>query len=164
MRTNIILRKLHPGTLVLLSFLAAILIGMVLLVAGTGPMTCSGEQEPVQQQKSNGLDYSRYQVSLNNAQIETRDGRRRLRRGVDRGKDQSYVLFGLSRDVLKRVLLPITMCVVKGKKGFVDVASITGAQARKSSSDLASFPAIFLWILNNSKKTFTGSSSTSPPP
>lgn len=28
----------------------------------------------------------------------------------------------------KRVLLPITMCVVNGKKGFVDVTSITGAQ------------------------------------
>lgn len=28
----------------------------------------------------------------------------------------------------KRVLLPITMCVVKGKKGYVDVNSITGAQ------------------------------------
>jgi photosynthetic reaction center H subunit len=28
----------------------------------------------------------------------------------------------------KRVLLPITMCVVKGKKGYVDVSSITGAQ------------------------------------
>jgi photosynthetic reaction center H subunit len=28
----------------------------------------------------------------------------------------------------KRVLLPITMCVVKGRKGYVDVVSITGAQ------------------------------------
>lgn len=35
------------------------------------------------------------------------DGRVRLRRAVDRAKDQSYVLFGLSPAILARVLLPI---------------------------------------------------------
>jgi len=35
------------------------------------------------------------------------DGRVRLRRAVDRTKDQSYVLFGLSPAILARVLLPI---------------------------------------------------------
>ena len=28
-------------------------------------------------------------------------------RGVDAGKDQSYVLFGVRRDILRRVLLPV---------------------------------------------------------
>jgi tRNA-specific 2-thiouridylase len=41
------------------------------------------------------------------ARIETRDGRRRLCQGVDRRKDQSYVLFGLDRTVLDRALLPV---------------------------------------------------------
>lgn len=37
-----------------------------------------------------------------------RDGARaELRRGLDHAKDQSYVLFGLARDALDRVLLPI---------------------------------------------------------
>lgn len=34
-------------------------------------------------------------------------GTMRLRRGVDPGKDQSYVLFGLRREVLERVELPV---------------------------------------------------------
>ncbi len=41
------------------------------------------------------------------AQVGTRDGKSALMRGVDDGKDQSYVLFGLTRDVLDRVLFPI---------------------------------------------------------
>ncbi len=35
------------------------------------------------------------------------DGRPRVARGLDRHKDQSYVLFGLAREVLDHVLLPI---------------------------------------------------------
>jgi tRNA-specific 2-thiouridylase len=35
------------------------------------------------------------------------EGGRRIARGVDGGKDQSYVLFGLRRELLQRVLLPI---------------------------------------------------------
>jgi tRNA-specific 2-thiouridylase len=35
------------------------------------------------------------------------DGTIALRRGVDRVKDQSYVLFGVGRDLLSRVLLPV---------------------------------------------------------
>lgn len=41
------------------------------------------------------------------ARIEIHDGRRRLCRAVDRDKDQSYVLFGLSRTALDRILLPL---------------------------------------------------------
>ncbi|MHC4064414.1 MAG: tRNA 2-thiouridine(34) synthase MnmA [Planctomycetota bacterium] len=41
------------------------------------------------------------------ARIETRDGRRRLCKAADERKDQSYVLFGLDRAVLDRMLLPI---------------------------------------------------------
>ncbi len=41
------------------------------------------------------------------AQIGSRHDRPALMRGVDCDKDQSYVLFGLSRDVLDRVLFPI---------------------------------------------------------
>jgi tRNA-specific 2-thiouridylase len=35
------------------------------------------------------------------------DGRPALRRGVDEGKDQSYVLFGITPHYLKRMLLPV---------------------------------------------------------
>jgi tRNA-uridine 2-sulfurtransferase len=35
------------------------------------------------------------------------DGARRVARGVDRSKDQSYVLFGLRRELLPHVLLPV---------------------------------------------------------
>ncbi len=41
------------------------------------------------------------------AQISTRDGKPSLMRGIDSAKDQSYVLFGLERDVLDRVLFPV---------------------------------------------------------
>ena len=40
------------------------------------------------------------------ARVETRNGATTLLRGVDRGKDQSYVLFGLSRDLLANVIFP----------------------------------------------------------
>ncbi len=41
------------------------------------------------------------------AQLDHEDGDIRLRRGVDPGKDQSYVLFGIKRKFLKRMLLPV---------------------------------------------------------
>ena len=39
--------------------------------------------------------------------IEDEQGQSRLTRGVDTWKDQSYVLFGLRRELLKHVLLPV---------------------------------------------------------
>jgi tRNA-specific 2-thiouridylase len=41
------------------------------------------------------------------AEIDPTSGRRRLMRGVDLAKDQSYVLFGMSRETLEHTLLPI---------------------------------------------------------
>ena len=41
------------------------------------------------------------------ARVEKRNGRRVLLRGCDADKDQSYVLFGLDRTVLDRVLFPV---------------------------------------------------------
>ena len=41
------------------------------------------------------------------ARIEQRDGEHRLCRGIDPAKDQSYVLFGMGRAQLSRVLFPI---------------------------------------------------------
>jgi tRNA-uridine 2-sulfurtransferase len=41
------------------------------------------------------------------ARVEQRDGRWRLYRGVDRDKDQSYYLFGLSQEQLSRALFPL---------------------------------------------------------
>lgn len=41
------------------------------------------------------------------ARIEAREGRHCLLRGVDASKDQSYVLFGIDRDMLARTLFPI---------------------------------------------------------
>ncbi len=39
--------------------------------------------------------------------VETDDGELALRQGVDSSKDQSYVLFGLGQEQLRRVLLPV---------------------------------------------------------
>ena len=41
------------------------------------------------------------------AEVDPATGRRRLMRGVDTAKDQSYVLFGMSRQTLDHTLLPI---------------------------------------------------------
>jgi tRNA-specific 2-thiouridylase len=41
------------------------------------------------------------------AQIVTRNGRPELHRAVDPGKDQSYVLFGLRRNILPHLVLPV---------------------------------------------------------
>jgi tRNA-uridine 2-sulfurtransferase len=41
------------------------------------------------------------------ARIEEHGGHCRLMRGIDSAKDQSYVLFGIGRDMLARTLLPI---------------------------------------------------------
>ncbi len=41
------------------------------------------------------------------ARIEQRDGRNVMLRGVDEKKDQSYVLFGLERALLDRILFPV---------------------------------------------------------
>ncbi len=41
------------------------------------------------------------------AQIVSRDGQRSLIRGIDPGKDQSYVLAGIDRAFLSRMLLPV---------------------------------------------------------
>jgi tRNA-specific 2-thiouridylase len=41
------------------------------------------------------------------ARIEERDGRYALMKAVDPAKDQSYVLYGLGQDELRRVLLPV---------------------------------------------------------
>ena len=41
------------------------------------------------------------------ARIDHSAGRPVLRRGIDRRKDQSYVLFGLQRDVLDRIVFPL---------------------------------------------------------
>lgn len=41
------------------------------------------------------------------ARLEEQDGDLHLLRGVDEGKDQSYVLFGIKRNYLKRMLLPV---------------------------------------------------------
>ncbi|MCA8914728.1 MAG: tRNA 2-thiouridine(34) synthase MnmA [Planctomycetes bacterium] len=41
------------------------------------------------------------------SQVEYRDGRWRLLRGVDRSKDQSYYLFGLTQEQLSRALFPL---------------------------------------------------------
>ncbi len=54
------------------------------------------------------------------ARIEARDERPRLLRGIDPGKDQSYVLFGLPADVLGRTRFPIggmTKADVRRKAG-----------------------------------------------
>jgi tRNA-specific 2-thiouridylase len=50
---------------------------------------------------------ARYVATGHYARIETHDGRKRLCRGVDQAKDQSYVLFDLPRTGLDRVLFPI---------------------------------------------------------
>ena len=41
------------------------------------------------------------------ARLEDRDGDLHLMRGIDDGKDQSYVLFGIQRKLLQRMMLPV---------------------------------------------------------
>jgi tRNA-specific 2-thiouridylase len=58
------------------------------------------------------LDYAgaagaRYIATGHYARIGQRDGRRVLMRGRDASKDQSYVLFGLERATLDRVMFPV---------------------------------------------------------
>jgi len=50
---------------------------------------------------------ARYIATGHYARIARRDGRNVLMRGRDREKDQSYVLFGLGRMILDRVLFPV---------------------------------------------------------
>ena len=50
---------------------------------------------------------ARYLATGHYARIEPHQGQLRLRRGVDTHKDQSYVLFGIDRGVLNRVMFPI---------------------------------------------------------
>ncbi len=50
---------------------------------------------------------AKYVATGHYARIGRRDGRPVLMRGVDRRKDQSYVLFGLRREALERVMFPI---------------------------------------------------------
>lgn len=50
---------------------------------------------------------ARYVATGHYARIDRSNGDARLQRGVDRRKDQSYVLFGLRRQVLDRILFPI---------------------------------------------------------
>jgi tRNA-specific 2-thiouridylase len=50
---------------------------------------------------------ARYVATGHYARIETRDGQKQLCRGLDRAKDQSYVLFDLPVAGLDRVLFPI---------------------------------------------------------
>ncbi len=58
------------------------------------------------------LDYAdavgaKYIATGHYARIEEKNDQRRLCRGVDDGKDQSYVLFGLRQEILDRVLFPV---------------------------------------------------------
>jgi len=50
---------------------------------------------------------AKYVATGHYARIDRSNGSARLLRGVDRKKDQSYVLFGLRREVLDRILFPI---------------------------------------------------------
>ena len=50
---------------------------------------------------------AKYIATGHYARIEKRDGRNVMLRGVDENKDQSYVLFGLDREILDRLLFPI---------------------------------------------------------
>ncbi len=50
---------------------------------------------------------AKYIATGHYARVVERNGRPALARSVDRQKDQSYVLFGLRRDILDRVMFPI---------------------------------------------------------
>ncbi len=50
---------------------------------------------------------ARYIATGHYARIAERDGRCVLLRGIDERKDQSYVLFGLNRSILDRVMFPV---------------------------------------------------------
>ncbi|MEZ6069564.1 MAG: tRNA 2-thiouridine(34) synthase MnmA [Pirellulales bacterium] len=69
------------------------------------------------------------------ARMEGGTAERRLRRGIDADKDQSYVLFGIDRDVLPRIMLPVgeydksTVRALAGRLGL-------GVAAKKDSQEI----------------------------
>ena len=60
------------------------------------------------------------------------DGRWRLRRGVDRGKDQSYALYMLSQEELEHTLLPLGGLRKEEVRRLATEAGLPSAQTRES--------------------------------
>jgi len=66
------------------------------------------------------------------ARIIEKSGRKRLERGVDESKDQSYVLFSLLPEKLKRVVLPLGGLTKKEVRHKAFAANLPSADKRES--------------------------------
>jgi len=66
------------------------------------------------------------------ARIIEKGGRKRLARGVDEGKDQSYVLFSLLPERLERIVLPLGGLTKKEVRQRASVAGLPSADKRES--------------------------------
>ena len=74
------------------------------------------------------LDYDFITFSIMFAQVREENGRYIVSKGLDENKDQSYVLWGLSQDCLKRTIFPmgkyhkkdiVLKCILD--RGYVDL-------------------------------------------
>lgn len=66
-------------------------------------------------------------------------GRMRLLRGDDRKKDQSYFLYPLSQDILRRLLLPIGHCTKPQVRALAEARGLVNAR-KKDSQDICFVP------------------------
>lgn len=82
-------------------------------------------------QRMKELNYD-YVVTGHYADIECRDGRYYLKKGVDSSKDQSYVLYSLTQEQLAHTMFPLGKC---SKNEIRDIAEKQGfINARKRDS------------------------------
>jgi len=84
------------------------------------------------------LDFD-YIVTGHYASVEERDGRCLLKRGVDKTKDQSYVLYSLTQEQLKHIIFPL------GEYTKVQIRQIANEQGfinaeKKESQDICFVP------------------------
>ncbi|MCP5021953.1 MAG: tRNA 2-thiouridine(34) synthase MnmA [bacterium] len=74
------------------------------------------------------------------AQIEVRDGRVKLRRGVDQHKDQSYQLFSVSEEHLSRTVLPLGAYQKSEVRALATEAGLR-TSAKKDSQEVCFIPS-----------------------
>ncbi len=86
--------------------------------------------------KANGLEYA---ATGHYARISEQNGRYLVRRALDDKKDQSYMLWSLSQDVLSRVRLPLGELT---KAQVREIAAANGFESadRKDSQDICFLP------------------------
>ncbi len=89
-------------------------------------------------QKAAELGYD-YVVTGHYATVEEKDGVYRLKRGVDRTKDQSYVLYDLTQEKLARTILPLGELSKEETRRIAREAGFVNSE-KKDSQDICFVP------------------------